>query len=100
MPDTDNAHIPAASDNHRETGGRKLEADPTQGRNAGDGNRRARAHPGDPAVSGNLQDGISRGGTITGDPDDSPPKDGYGLTEKVNEVDDKTRKSDGLPQKP
>ena len=46
-------------------------------------------------ASGNLQDGISRGGTVTGDPADSPPKDGYGLTEKVDEVDDKTRKSDG-----
>ena len=75
MPETTNEHIPADSVHHGETGARKYVPDP--------------------AHSGNLQDGISRGGTVTGDPADSPPKDGYGLTEKVDEVDDKTRKSDG-----
>lgn len=40
----------------------------------------ARKYPARPGV-GNVQDGISLGGTETGDPKDHPPKGGYGLTE-------------------
>ena len=46
-------------------------------------------------VSSDEQDGISRGGTDTGDPKDRPPKAGHGLTEKVDEDPLSTGKSDG-----
>lgn len=59
----------------------------------------ARKYPARPG-SGNVQDGISRGGTETGDPKDRPPKKGYGLTEPVSETKEKTRKSDGTGRKP
>ncbi|QPC87500.1 hypothetical protein GA830_12650 [Mesorhizobium sp. NBSH29] len=64
-------------ENHRETGARKF-----------------------PARPGHIlvQDGIFRGGTETGDPSDRPPSRGMGLTEKVEESIDKTRKSDAQDQ--
>jgi hypothetical protein len=52
----------------------------------------ARKYPARPGI-GNVQDGISLGGTETGDPRDRPPKGGYGLTEPVTERRGKTRKS-------
>ncbi|GLS29444.1 hypothetical protein SAMN04488498_11239 [Mesorhizobium albiziae] len=51
----------------------------------------ARKYPARPGV-GNVQDGISRGGTETGDPKDHPPKDGYGLTEPVPGGKERPRK--------
>ena len=51
--------IPFDSEHHGETGARKYLAG---------------------AESEDLQDGISRGGTETGDPADRPPKKGFGLT--------------------
>lgn len=59
----------------------------------------ARKYPARPGL-GNVQDGISLGGTETGDPKDRPPKGGYGLTEPVAATKKKTRKSDGTDRKP
>ena len=53
----------------------------------------ARKYPARPGA-GNVQDGISLGGTETGDPKDHPPQGGYGLTEPVAETSQKARKSD------
>jgi hypothetical protein len=52
----------------------------------------ARKYPARPGI-GNLQDGISLGGTETGDPKDRPPKAGYGLTERASG-------SEGRPRNP
>jgi hypothetical protein len=52
----------------------------------------ARKYPARPGI-GNLQDGISLGGTETGDPCDRPPKGGYGLTEPATKSNSKTPKS-------
>ena len=52
----------------------------------------ARKYPARPGI-GALQDGISRGGTETGDPADRPPKEGFGLTEPATETEEKTWKS-------
>lgn len=73
----DQRDIPDGSKNRRETGARKY-----------------------PQRAGDIlvQDGISRGGTETGDPADSPPGKGAGLTEKAGETIDKTRKSDAQDQ--
>lgn len=57
----------------------------------------ARKYPKRPGA-GNVQDGISLGGTETGDPKDHPPEGGYGLTEPVTETSHGTRKSDGKDQ--
>jgi hypothetical protein len=54
----------------------------------------ARKFPARPGI-GDLQDGIGRGGTETGDPSDRPPKEGYGLTEPATETEEKKRKSKG-----
>jgi hypothetical protein len=54
------------------------------------GARKFPARPG----AGAVQDGISLGGTETGDPKDHPPKGGYGLTEPVSETKAKVRKPD------
>ena len=74
MSDVDTSDVPPESDNRPETGARKYPL-----------------RPGDPYV----QDGISRGGTITGDKGDEPPEEGYGLTEAVDEDPLSTGKSDG-----
>ena len=59
----------------------------------------ARKFPARPGV-GNLQDGISRGGTETGDPADRPPKEGYGLTESPTSVGKATSKPNKARQSP
>ena len=51
----------------------------------------ARKYPARPGA-GNVQDGISRGGTETGDPKDRPPKDGCGLAEPVSGGKERPRK--------
>jgi hypothetical protein len=58
----------------------------------------ARKFPARPGL-GNLQDGISLGGTETGDPADTPPKEGYGLTEPAKRTGKKTPKSKGIAGK-
>jgi hypothetical protein len=64
-----NDKIPFDSEHHGETGARKYLAG---------------AASADLYLAGaareDLQDGISRGGTETGDPADRPPKKGFGLT--------------------
>jgi hypothetical protein len=68
----------------------KKENGPSDNEHRGEtGARKFPARPG----TGNFQNGISRGGTNTGDPSDQPPKEGYGLTEPVIE---KTPKSKGV----
>ena len=67
-------HVPLDSEHHGEEGARKYSAIST---------------------GSDLDDGISRGGTDTGDPKDKPPKEGYGLTEAADEDPLSTGKSDG-----
>ena len=74
MPGVNPEKIPYDSIHHGETGARKYPARPG---------------------AGNVQDGISLGGTETGDQKDHPPERGYGLTEPVTETSHGTRKSDG-----
>ena len=57
----------------------------------------ARKYPARPGA-GNVQDGISLGGTETGDHKDHPPERGYGLTEPAAETSRGTRKSDRKDQ--
>ena len=71
MLGVNNDKIPFDSEHHGETGARK--------------------YPARPGI-GALQDGISRGGTETGDPADRPPKEGFGLTEPATETEEKTWK--------
>lgn len=73
MPGVNPEKIPYDSIHHGETGARKYPARPG---------------------AGNIQDGISLGGTETGDRKDHPPERGYGLTEPVTETSQGTRESD------
>ena len=77
MPGVNPEKIPYDSIHHGETGARKYPARPG---------------------AGNVQDGISLGGTETGDPKDHPAERGYGLTEPVAETSHGARKSDGKGQ--
>jgi hypothetical protein len=70
----DKRKVPSQSEHHGETGARKFPP-----------------RPGRP----DEQDGISRGGTVTGDPGDAPPEGGYGLTESPEDDSLSTGKSDG-----
>ena len=77
MPGVNPEKIPYDSIHHGETGARKYPKRPG---------------------AGNVQDGISLGGTETGDPKDHSPERGYGLTEPAAETSHGTRKSDEKDQ--
>ena len=72
-------HVPLDSEHHGEEGARKYPAI---------------------ATGSDVDDGIIRGGTDTGDPKDKPPKEGYGLTEAVDEDPLSIGKSDGRGPRP
>jgi hypothetical protein len=67
--------IPFDSEHHGETGARKYLA----GAASEDLYLAGAAHE-------DLQDGISRGGTETGDSADRPPKKGFGLTAPATDI--------------